>query len=63
MSNIPNARIAFFNLLGSKVYEIELSKSEGTITISTADFTEGIYFYSLLIENEASQTQKLIIRH
>jgi len=49
--------------LGSKVDEIELSKSKGTITISTADYTEGIYFYSLVIENEASQTQKLIIRH
>jgi len=63
LRDIPNARIAFFNLLGSKVSEIELSKSVGTLTISTADFTEGIYFYSLLIENEASQTQKLIVRH
>ena len=63
LRDIPNARIAFFNLLGSKVSEIELSKSVGTLTISTADFTEGIYFYSLLIENEASKTQKLIVRH
>lgn len=63
LRDIPNARIAFFNLLGSKVSEIELSKSIGTLTINTTDFTEGIYFYSLLIENKASQTQKLIVRH
>ena len=57
------ARIAIFNLLGSKVKEIELAKSFGTLTINTSDFIEGIYFYSLLINNEASQTQKLIIKH
>ena len=57
------ARIAIFNLLGSKVKEIELSRSVGTLTINTTDLIEGIYFYSLLINNEASQTQKLIIKH
>lgn len=57
------SRIAIYNLLGSKVKEIELFKSFGTLTINTSDFIEGIYFYSLVINNEASQTQKLIIRH
>ncbi len=58
-----NSHIAFYNLLGSKVKEIELTESSGTLTINTSDFIEGIYFYSLMIGNEASQTQKLIIRH
>jgi len=55
--------IAFYNLLGSKVKEIKLTESFGTLTINTSDFIEGIYFYSLLINNEATQTQKLIIKH
>ena len=63
LRDVQNARIAFYNLLGSKVNEIELTESFGTLTINTSDFIEGIYFYSLLINNEASQTQKLIIKH
>jgi hypothetical protein len=63
LRGISNARVAFFNLLGSKVDEIELLKSEGTLTINTTKYTEGIYFYSLLIENEVLITQKIIIRH
>lgn len=63
LRDVPNARIAFYNLLGSKVKEIELTKSMGTLTISTSDFIEGIYFYSLLIDNDATQTQKLIVKH
>lgn len=63
LKGIPEARIAFYNLLGSKVKEIELTDSFGTLTINTSDFIEGIYFYTLLINNESSQTQKLIIKH
>lgn len=63
LRNIANARIAFYNLLGSKVKEVNLTKSVGTSTINTSDFIEGIYFYTLLVDNEALQTQKLIIKH
>lgn len=63
LSDISNARIAFYNLLGSKVNEIALTEPFGTLTINTTDFVEGIYFYSLLINNEATKTQKLIIKH
>lgn len=63
LKNQPNASIAFYNLLGSKVREIELTRSFGTLTIDTSDLIEGIYFYSLLIDNDATQTQKLIVKH
>lgn len=63
LQGLNGARITFYNLLGSKVKEIKLSESFGTLTINTSDFIEGIYFYSLLINNESTQTQKLIIKH
>ena len=63
LNTMSDARIAFYNLLGSKVKEIELTNSFGTVTINTSDFIEGIYFYSLLINHEVLQTQKLIIKH
>jgi len=63
LEGMNGAHISFYNLLGSKVKDIMLTESFGTLTINTSDFIEGIYFYSLLINNEATQTQKLIIKH
>lgn len=57
------AKIAVYNLLGSVVKEIELTESFGTQKINTSDLIEGIYFYSLLINNESISTHKLIIKH
>lgn len=63
LENNTGAHLAIFNLLGSKVKEVPLNNTFGTLKINTSDFVEGIYFYSLLINNEASQTHKLIIKH
>ncbi|MEZ5198264.1 MAG: T9SS type A sorting domain-containing protein [Bacteroidales bacterium] len=58
-----NAKIAIYNLLGTAVKEIELTESFGTLKVNTSDLIEGIYFYSLLINNESISTHKLIIKH
>jgi len=63
LPGLNNAKIMIFNLLGSKVKEIELTDAVGTLKVNTSDLLEGIYFYSLLINNEAIKTQKLIIKH
>ncbi len=63
ITGLNNAKVVIFNLLGSKVKEIELSDPVGTLKVNTSDLLEGIYFYSLLINNESLITQKLIIKH
>jgi hypothetical protein len=62
-NELDNASIAFYNLLGKEVKEVKLENLQGTITINTSDFIEGIYFYSLKINDEVTQTQKLIVKH
>jgi len=60
----PDARIVVYNILGSVVKEIDLRNNNGTIeNINTSDLKDGIYFYSLVINNESKDTQKLIIKH
>lgn len=56
-------QICVYNLLGAKIKSYDLTENEGTISIDTSTLNEGIYFYSLLINNEAKITQKLIIKH
>jgi len=50
------------NVLGSTVKEVHL-KGSGVVTISTRDLSEGIYFYSLVINGKAESTRKLVVSH
>ncbi len=58
-----NSKVVIYNLLGSAVKEVRIDNSFGSLKISTSDFKEGIYFYSLVVNNEPTKTQKLIIKH
>jgi hypothetical protein len=58
-----NSRIVIYNLLGSAVEQLDVSGKAGTAKFNTSMYNEGIYFYSLVINNEVVRTQKLIIRH
>lgn len=58
-----NVKFVLLNLLGSKVKEIEITEKTGSVRLNTSGLTEGIYFYSFLINNESYVTRKLIIKH
>ena len=50
------------NLLGSTIRKMELS-GDGQIRISTAELSEGIYFYSLTENGQIQSTRKLVVSH
>lgn len=58
-----NAKILIYNLLGTLLEEIDVTDSHGKITLNTSDYNEGLYFYSLKVNNEIIKTRKLVIRH
>lgn len=58
-----DSKIVIYDLFGSIIKEIEITEIAGSLKINTSDLTEGIYFYSLLINNGSILTQKLIIKH
>lgn len=64
--NIPDGskgNILVRNLLGSIVRDVKLDKLQGRAIINTNDLKDGVYFYSLILDNKAIVTKKLIIRH
>jgi hypothetical protein len=64
--NIPlgiKGTIVLRNLIGTVVREVELEKQEGKELINTSDLKDGIYFYSVFLNNKIELTRKLIIRH
>jgi len=56
-----NVHVVLYNLLGSEV--LRKSLSNGTNIIPLEMFDNGIYFYSIIVNNEIVETKKLIIRH
>jgi len=57
-----NARIRINNLLGSTMQEIALDKSEGKTRIDISNLNNGVYFYSLMINNSVTTTRKFIVK-
>ena len=56
------AKIVVFNILGNPLSEIDLPSSETRIKIQTEQFSAGIYFYTLFVEEEGVMTHKLIVK-
>jgi len=48
--------------LGSSVGDYNLPSSENRIKITTDEFSAGVYFYTVYLDNTGVLTRKLIIR-
>jgi hypothetical protein len=56
-------KIVLRNLIGNIVREVVFEKPEGRIVINTNELTDGLYFYSVLLNNKVEVTRKLVVRH
>jgi len=61
--DINSATVIIMNMLGNKVGEFELNTNRNTAVISTADLSNGIYFYSLEVDGRVVSTKKLMVSH
>lgn len=55
-------RIVIHNILGNVLTEYELPYTENLVKIVAEQFSSGIYFYTLYIDNEGVMTRKLIVK-
>ncbi len=56
------AELLIRNVLGSTIRKIELA-GDGQARISTSELSEGIYFYSLMVNGRIQSTRKLVVAH
>lgn len=61
-ASVAKARVKITNLLGTTIYDQPLDRNDGKITIDVSNFNDGIYFYSLLLNNTATTTRKFIVK-
>jgi len=56
-----NASIKIHNLLGAVVREAVLTDRNGKATINISGLNDGVYFYSVIVNNETVETKRLIV--
>jgi hypothetical protein len=58
-----NARIIVTDMVGNEVKRIAAEGKDGKARIDTYDMSEGIYFYSFILNNKVYYTKKLVVVH
>lgn len=57
------AAVEIFDLLGNRVLVQEINDSEGVLEVNTSAINNGIYFYSLVIDDRTVLSRKMVIKH
>lgn len=55
------AKLRVYNCMGGLVKEVRVEDESGKININTEEFSDGIYFYSLMVNDKIVATKKLIV--
>jgi len=63
LPSVKDARLVFYNMLGSAVKEIKLTEKQSTLIITTSDLKSGVYFYSLIADGKSVSSKKLVVSH
>ena len=57
-----NAEVAIYNMMGQEVLRNSISSMSGKLSINVSDLTDGVYFYSLIVNGKTEKSNKLVIR-
>ncbi|QRR01563.1 T9SS type A sorting domain-containing protein [Dyadobacter sandarakinus] len=63
MSNVRDAKLIIYNVLGSQMAELPLNKSGRKLRVNTKDMPTGLYFYQLSLDGQKVATKKMLVRH
>ncbi len=55
------SKIVLMNMLGAVVREQLISNNSGTLRMHVSDLKEGVYFYSVMHNNQVVETKKLVV--
>ncbi len=61
--SLRDARLIIYNVLGSQMNELPLSKTERKIRVDTREMPTGLYFYQLSVDGKKVATKKMLVRH
>jgi hypothetical protein len=59
---VNKAKVVISNILGSQVKEVELDSRSGKIQIPVTELVNGIYFYSIVADEQLVLTRKFVVK-
>ncbi len=62
-SDVKDAKVALYNVLGATIKEYSLSRQSQELTVDTRHLPNGVYFYQLTVDGQKVATKKLLVRH
>jgi hypothetical protein len=60
---VRDAKLIFYNILGSQMNAFTLSKNERKLRVNTKDMPTGLYIYQLSVDGKKVATKKMLVRH
>ena len=61
-NKVNTSEVKIFNLMGSEVKSASLENNGSKLRLDISELKSGIYFYSILINNDVYQTKKLVVQ-
>jgi len=61
--NIEYGELVMRNMLGSQVYKAELMGAAGQVVIPVESLNNGVYFCTMIVDNKACETRRLVVNH
>ena len=61
--SVRDAKLIFYNVLGSSVAEYNLDRADRKLRVNTREMPSGVYFYQLAVEGKKVATKKMLVRH
>ena len=59
--DVNSASVAIYNMMGQEVVRQNLNLGGSRADINISDLNEGVYFYSLIVNNETVKTNKFVV--
>lgn len=56
-----NADLVIYNMLGSKVKVLALNEEQGTLRVDVSSLPAGLYFYSMVVDDQEVATKKMLV--
>ena len=61
-SSVSSAMVAVYNMMGQEVLRSDIGSMSGKLSLNVSDLTDGVYFYSLIVNGKTEKSSKLVIR-
>ena len=59
--DVNSASVAIYNMMGQEVVRQDLNLGGSRVDFNVSDLNEGVYFYSLIINNQTVKTNKFVV--